>query len=177
MGVDRVICVDLHNDQVRGFFAPHIPVEVGSCKTCAWSMQKAHSHLFAFAPRCGTQHLMPTPVAAAFFHEELSSLISEESENDPDYYPDVTVVACHEGQVGRATQVRDVLQFLAGKKIELAILSRSRMKPGETSYQPRLVGKVEGQKCILVDDIVNTGATMISNVHALKQEGAEAIYA
>lgn len=120
---------------------------------------------------------MPTPVAAAFFHEELSSLISEESENDPDYYPDVTVVACHEGQVGRATQVRDVLQFLAGKKIELAILSRSRMKPGETSYQPRLVGKVEGQKCILVDDIVNTGATMISNVHALKQEGAEAIYA
>ena len=25
--------------------------------------------------------------------------------------------------------------------------------------------------------VVNTGATMISNVHALKQEGAESIYA
>ena len=118
MGADRVICVDLHNDQVRGFFPPHVPVE----------------------------HLMPTPVAAAYFHEELSSLISQESENDPDYYPNVTVVASHEGQVGRATQVRDVLQFLAGKKIELAILSRSRMKPGETYYEPRLVGKVKGRK-------------------------------
>ena len=176
MGVDRVICVDLHNDQVRGFFAPHIPVEVGSPIGSVHGQCKKHILICSLLRR-GTQHLMPTPVAAAFFHEELSSLISEESENDPDYYPDVTVVACHEGQVGRATQVRDVLQFLAGKKIELAILSRSRMKPGETYYEPRLVGKVKGQKCILVDDIVNTGATMISNVHALKQEGAEAIYA
>ena len=120
---------------------------------------------------------MPTPVAAAYFHEELSSLISEESEKDPNYYPNVTVVACHEGQVGRATQVRDVLQFLSGKKIELAILSKSRMKPGETYYEPRLVGKVAGRKCILVDDIVNTGSTLISNVHALQKQGAEAIYA
>lgn len=120
---------------------------------------------------------MPTPVAAAYFHEELSSLISEESEKDPDYYPDVTIVASHEGQVSRATQVRDVLQFLSGKKIELAILSKSRMKPGETHYEPRLVGNVAGRKCILVDDIVNTGSTLISNVHALQKQGAEAIYA
>jgi len=149
MGVDRVICVDLHNDQVRGFFAPHIPVE----------------------------HLMPTPVAAAYFHEELSSVVSPEAGNDPDYYPKVTVVACHEGQVGRATQVRDVLQFLSGREIELAVLSKSRMKPGETSYEPRLVGRVEGRKCILVDDIVNTGSTLISNVHALREQGADTIYA
>jgi ribose-phosphate pyrophosphokinase len=145
---------------------------------------------------------MPTPVAAAYFHEELiASITPEEQASDPNFYPKVTVVATHEGQVGRATQVRDVLQFLSGHEIELAVLSRSRMKPGEsinqhpdtigkveglsrshtkrlgTSYEPRLVGEVEGRKCILVDDIVNTGSTMIADVHTLRQKGAAAIYA
>lgn len=144
---------------------------------------------------------MPTPVAAAYFHEELLAAVTpEEREADPNFYPKVTVVATHEGQVGRATQVRDVLQFLSGREIELAVLSRSRMKPGEvvsskenlekveglsrshtkrlgTSYEPRLVGEVEGRKCILVDDIVNTGSTLIADVHALREKGAAAIYA
>ncbi|KAL7576395.1 hypothetical protein ACA910_018200 [Epithemia clementina (nom. ined.)] len=154
MGVDRVICVDLHNDTVRGFFSPFVPVE----------------------------HLMPAPVAAAYFHEELATVEAahegESEGGDSEYdYPRVTVVAAHEGQVGRATQFRDVLKRLSGEDIELAVLTRSRMEAGAKTYEPQLVGDVRGRKCIIVDDIVNTGTTLVSNVQMLKQEGADSIYA
>lgn len=157
IGVDRVICVDLHSDTVRGFFSQFTPVE----------------------------HLMPAPVAAAYFHEELAAMEVEKNEGDSNGngsenypYPRVTVVAAHEGQVGRATQFRDVLIRLSGKEdIELAVLTRSRMEAGAGTYQPQLVGEVRGRKCIIVDDMVNTGTTLVSNVQMLRSEGAESIYA
>lgn len=129
---------------------------------------------------------MPSPVAAAYFHEELAhhaiaaaknAGVSNPEENYDDYYPKVSIVASHEGQVGRATRFRDVLRLLSGQDIEIAVLSRSKLRPGERQYEPNLVGEVKGRKCILVDDIVNTGTTLVSNIHYLNQMGAEAIYA
>ncbi|GKY95363.1 hypothetical protein MPSEU_000498100 [Mayamaea pseudoterrestris] len=158
VGVDRVIALDLHSDTVRGFFPPTIPVE----------------------------HLMPSPVAAAYFHEELTRLaieaakaanVGDPEEDHDEHYSKITVVASHEGQVGRATRFRDVLRLLSGQDIEIAVLSRSKMRPGERQYEPNLVGDVRGRKCILVDDIVNTGTTLVSNVNYLKEVGADSIYA
>lgn len=120
---------------------------------------------------------MPAPVAAAYFHEELSALPPPKGFQGQRYYPPITVVASHEGQVGRATQFRAVLQRLSGADVEVAVLSRSKMVPGERHYEPYLVGNVKGRKCILVDDIVNTGTTLVSNIKLLKQAGAGAIYA
>ncbi len=142
MGVDRVICLDLHADSLQGFFSPACPVE----------------------------HLMPAPVAAAYFHEELMPRVGET-------YPPITVVAAHEGQVARASQFRTVLQRLSGQNVDLAVLTKSKMAPGSSQYEAKLVGNVAGRKCILVDDIVNTGTTMVSNIEGLKQHGAESIYA
>lgn len=111
---------------------------------------------------------MPAPVAAAYFHEELSG-----EDNDP-----ITVVASHEGQVFRATQFRAYLQHFSGRPVELAVLSKVRLRPNRKEYdEPKLLGSVEGRTCILVDDICNTGSTIISNVGVLNKQGAGKIYA
>jgi ribose-phosphate pyrophosphokinase len=124
---------------------------------------------------------MPVPVAAAYFHEDFSNITPPEDwkpESEEDlYYPDVTIVAAHEAQVARAAQFRSVLQQLSGKKIELAFISKNRQKGGEKTYAPHIVGNVKGRKCILVDDIVNTGSTMISNITELNKAEAATIYA
>mmetsp|Transcript_4745 Transcript_4745/g.13702 ORF Transcript_4745/g.13702 Transcript_4745/m.13702 type:complete len:506 (-) Transcript_4745:2413-3930(-) len=138
MGVDHVMCLDLHNDSLRGFFSPKIPVE----------------------------NLVPVPVAAAYFNEEFGETDEK-----------ITVVASHEGQVTRATIFRNVLKQLSGKDIELAFITKARQKRGEKKYTPLVVGKVKGRKCIIVDDLVNTGTTLESNVEKLAEMGADSIHA
>jgi ribose-phosphate pyrophosphokinase len=121
---------------------------------------------------------MPVPIAAAYFHEELMSVFDGIPVGGKDDYPKVTIVASHEGQVGRATHFQTALQTISGNEnIELAVLSKSRIAPGATHYEPKLVGTVAGRKCILIDDIVNTGTTLVNNIQMLQQEGAECVYA
>lgn len=125
---------------------------------------------------------MPVPVAAAYFHEELC--LSEpppdwkpQSEFDT-YYPDVTIVAGHEGQVARAERFRTVLQRLSGKHIDFAFISKNRVRrDGTRTYKPELIGTVKNRHCIIVDDIVNTGTTLGNNVQKLHELGAASIFA
>lgn len=119
-------------------------------------------------------------MAAAYFHEELSSMLKFDDGDgkSPPAYPKVTVVASHESQVARASQFRTVLQRLSGTNdIELALISKTRQSASSRNYEPMLVGNVQGRKCILVDDIVNTGDTLKRNVEQLQERGAESIYA
>ena len=127
------------------------------------------------------QHLMPVPVAAAYFHEELSMMEPPEDWQPATpgerYYPKVTIVASHEGQVDRASHFRAVLRRLSGVEIDIAFISKNRLERGQRTYKPELVGNVEGRKCILVDDIVNTGTTLRTNVQKLNESGAASIHA
>lgn len=157
MGVDTVMCLDLHNDSLRGFFSPAVPVE----------------------------HLLPGPVAAAYFHEELCDIMEtnkekgtgEDDKEIKSFFPKVTIVAAHEGQVARATEFRKVLQKLSGQEIDMAFISKVRQHPGQKTYEPYLVGDVKGKTCIIIDDIINTGNTMTNCINQLKREGAEDVYA
>jgi ribose-phosphate pyrophosphokinase len=128
---------------------------------------------------------MPVPVAAAYFHEELC--LAEpppdwkpKSETDV-YYPEVTIVAGHEGQVGRAEHFRTVLQRLSGKPIDFAFISKNRVRMDNkgqyNQYKPDLIGEVKGHHCIIVDDIVNTGTTLRNNAQKLHELGAASIFA
>lgn len=90
------------------------------------------------------ENLVPVPVAAAYFNEELVSLSKPPKDWVPKgrndfYYPDVTVVASHEGQVERAALFRNVLQRLSGKDVEFAFISKNRLRRGETKYDPGIV--------------------------------------
>jgi len=128
MGVDSVICCDLHNPLVKGFFRPTVPVD----------------------------HLMPGPVAAAYFYEELF-----DDDNDGDHpttggekreTPKITVVAAHENQVFRANAFRSALQKLSGHDdIRVALVSNTKglKHDNESDSTTLVVGDVRGRKCIM----------------------------
>ena len=57
----------------------------------------------------------------------------------------------------------------------LAIVDKRRERPGESEVA-NVIGEVDGHVCILVDDIVNSGGTLLNAADALLQQGASAVY-
>lgn len=60
--------------------------------------------------------------------------------------------------------------------LPLAIIDKRRPKPGLAKVH-HIIGDVEGKTCIIVDDLIDTAGTLSESSHALKNEGAEKIYA
>jgi ribose-phosphate pyrophosphokinase len=58
----------------------------------------------------------------------------------------------------------------------LAIIDKRREKPGESEVM-NVIGEVGGSTCILVDDIVDSGGTLVNAADALLENGAKAVYA
>ncbi len=57
----------------------------------------------------------------------------------------------------------------------LAIVDKRRERPGESEVA-NVIGEVDGHVCILVDDIVDSGGTLLNAADALLQQGASAVY-
>jgi len=58
----------------------------------------------------------------------------------------------------------------------LAIIDKRRERAGESEVM-NVIGEVEGRTCILVDDIVDSGGTLVNAADALLGQGAADVYA
>ncbi len=60
-------------------------------------------------------------------------------------------------------------------KADLAIIDKRRPKPGKSQVM-NIIGNVKGKTCIIVDDIIDSGGTIVNAVDALKKSGATDVY-
>ena len=84
--------------------------------------------------------------------------------------PNVMVVSPDVGGVVRARGL--------AKRINapLAIIDKRRERAGDSEVM-NVIGEVEGRTCILVDDIVDSGGTLVNAADALIEKGAKEVYA
>ena len=83
---------------------------------------------------------------------------------------DVVVVSPDVGGVARA---RELSQRLGAP---LAIIDKRRPQPNVAEVM-HVIGDVQGKSAILIDDIVDTGGTLVQAAEALLEHGAQEVYA
>ncbi|HEX8464733.1 MAG TPA: ribose-phosphate pyrophosphokinase [Abditibacterium sp.] len=81
----------------------------------------------------------------------------------------VTVVSPDVGGVERATILAERLGS------ELAIVAKRRPEPGKVKIV-EVIGDIEGQTCVLIDDMIDSGGTFVAAAHELAWRGAKEIY-
>jgi ribose-phosphate pyrophosphokinase len=127
-GADRLITVDLHADQVQGFFDG--PVD----------------------------HLMALPILTAHVRAKYG--------DQP-----LAVVSPDAGRIKVAERWS---ARLGGAPLAFIHKTRRTDRPNETVAN-RVVGDVKGRMCVLVDDMIDTGGTIVNAAEALMQEGAAGV--
>ncbi len=83
---------------------------------------------------------------------------------------DVVVVSPDHGGVTRARV------FASFFNAPLAIIDKRRPEPNKAEVM-NIIGDVDGATCIMIDDIIDTGGTLIAGANALKKAGAKKIVA
>ncbi|GDZ83817.1 ribose-phosphate diphosphokinase [Leuconostoc citreum] len=127
-GVKRVITLDLHADQVQGFF--DIPVD----------------------------HLISMPALGHYFYA--NQLLGD----------DLVVVAPDHASVSRARKFAKLLHA------EWAVVDH-RTEEKVTNKPDSVTGNVKGKRAILLDDIIDTGSSMMVASQALVAAGVTELYA
>ncbi len=82
---------------------------------------------------------------------------------------DVIVVSPDVGGVVRARGLAKRIN------VPLAIIDKRRERPGDSEVA-NVIGEVDGRICILIDDIVDSGGTLLNAADALLEKRANAVY-
>jgi ribose-phosphate pyrophosphokinase len=75
--------------------------------------------------------------------------------------------------VGGVVRARDIAERIDA---DLAIIDKRREKAGVSEVM-NIIGDVDGRRCVLVDDIVDSAGTLCNAAEALKQAGASSVQA
>jgi len=127
-GANRVVCIDLHAEQIQGFF--NMPVD----------------------------HLYAGPIIGQYFVEQG---FQEE---------DVVVVSPDVAGVARARLLAEKLGA------PIAIIAKRRPEPNKVDIM-EIIGDVTGKTCVMIDDMIDTGGSVIQGAEALLKRGAKEVLA
>tara|TARA_A100000164_G_scaffold357160_1_gene367501 strand:+ start:3208 stop:4140 length:933 start_codon:yes stop_codon:yes gene_type:complete len=81
-------------------------------------------------------------------------------------------IICVAPDVGGTERARALGKLL---NVGLAIVDKRRPKPGQSQVM-NIIGNVKDKTCIIVDDIIDSGGTIINAAKALKNRGAKEVY-
>ena len=126
-GINRVMTVDLHTDQIQGFF--DIP----------------------------TDNLYSAPVMT----------------RDIEGHYDTNNLMIVSPDVGGVARARAIAKRIGA---DLAIVDKRRPRAGVSEVM-NIIGDVSGKSCLLIDDIVDSGGTLINAAEALLEAGAKEVSA
>ena len=104
-------------------------------------------------------HLVGSPILSNYFVDK--GLADQD---------DVVVVSPDLGSVTRARKFADKLHA------PIAIIDKRRPKANVSEIM-NIIGDIEGKKCILIDDMIDTAGTISNAANALKDLGAKNVYA
>jgi ribose-phosphate pyrophosphokinase len=101
-------------------------------------------------------HLIGIPILAEYFEKK--------------ELEDIVVVAPHNGSVVRARKMAGRLDA------PIALIDRYHPERNVSEIMS-IVGNIEGKNAIIIDDLIDTGATITMAANALIEKGAKAVYA
>jgi ribose-phosphate pyrophosphokinase len=103
-------------------------------------------------------HLTAMPVLVDYMREHMGD--------------DIVVVSPDAGRVKSAERYANVLHA------DLAIVHKRRVKGAINSVEAKeVVGNVQGRTCVLVDDMIDTGGTLVAAAEQLVEQGASQVCA